>query len=335
MKLLVTVLTLILTVGCLYAQVSNVRVQQRTDGTFNVDIYYDFSNPNGYDTEIAVMASGDNGATWELACSSSNQTGDVGEDISAGTDKHIVWDFYADNPNTSGSQFKVRVLYYFYDTMTGNDDTVYKTVKIGNQWWMAENLRETKYNDATTIEVETNDAAWKYAGELQYARRCVYDDNESNAANYGYLYNWFVVGPANTHEIAPTGWHVPTDGDWKALEIALGMSESDANSHNFRGTNQGSKMAGRADLWQDNTIELDANFGASRFTAVPGGFRSGSFGYFLNKGRDCTFWSISLSDDNTAWMRSLIYDRTDIYRYHNYFTSGFSIRLVKDQGIAH
>ena len=330
MRFFTTIMTLVLITGCLYAQVSNIRVDQRNDGTFMVDIWYDltFNDVEILSAEVLVQASNNNGSSWGLGCSS--LTGDFGEGITAGTDKHIEWDFYADNPNTSGDQFKVRLLYYYWGTMTGNTGTVYKTIKIGDQWWMAENLRETKYNDATTIEVETNDTAWQYAGELQYARRCVYDDNESNAANYGYLYNWFVVDPANSHDIAPDGWHVPTDGDWKALEISLGMSESDANSHNFRGTNQGSKMAGRADLWQDNTIELDANFGASRFTAVPGGLRSGSFGYFLGKGRDCIFWSVSLSDENTAWMRSLTYDRTDIYRYYNNYTSGYSIRLVKD-----
>ena len=331
MRLLTTLLLLILITGCLYAQVSNVRVQQRTDGSLMVDIYYDFSNPQGYDTEIAVEASNDNGATWELACSSSNQTGDVGEDISAGTDKHIVWDFYADNPNVSGSQFKVRVLYYFFDTMTGNDGTVYKTIKIGDQWWMAENLRETQYRDGTAIEEETDSNAWKYAGEIRYARRCVYDNNENYAAPYGYIYNWFVIDPDNSHKIAPTGWHVATDDDWRALELALGMSESEVNSINrYRGTNEGSKLAGRKDLWQDDVLVNDAHFNASRFTAAPGGCRTSSHGQFVDRGYRASFWTASSYGSSEALIRTFFYTGSDICRIGAEKAIGYSVRLVKD-----
>ena len=321
MKLLVTVLTLILTVGCLYAQVSNVRVQQRTDGSLMVDIYYDFSNPQGYDTEIAVVASGDNGATWELACSSSNQTGDVGEDISAGTDKHIVWDFYADNPNTSGSQFKVRVLYYFYDTMTDYDGNVYPTVKIGNQWWMAENLKVTHYKDGAIIPYVWDKNDWirlQFDDGTGIGAYCYYDNDINNVSTYGLLYNWYAV--AHSRGLAPDGWHVPTDAEWRTLETTLGASSV-----------AGSKLAGRADLWKDGDLENNANFGASGFSALPGGFRVYDDGTFHSgKGYCAYFWSSSSYSSKFAWFRGLDYNYSDVYRDHVNKNNALLVRLVRD-----
>ena len=321
MKFLITVPTLLLTAVCLFAQVSNVRVQQRTDGSLMVDIYYDFINPNGYDTEIAVMASNDNGVTWELACSSSNQTGDVGEDISAGTDKHIVWDFYADNPNTSGSQFKVRVLYYFYDTMTGNDGTVYKTVKIGNQWWMAENLRETKYRDGSEIVLATHD--WMYNEDAARGIRCVYNNNESNAATYGYLYNWYAAAQSG---IAPEGWHVPTDEEWNVLESYLEIGGPDTQVGDYSGYDgQGAKFTS-AEYWDRNLDYNSPYFNISRFSAVPGGKRWDT-GEFNGIDYDANFWTATSPSRDRAWYRS-----ADISYYHSTVDRlyGFSIRLVKD-----
>ena len=330
MKVLVAIVTLILTTGCLYAQVSNVRVQQRTDGNFMVDIYYDFSNPDGYDTRIMFLASDDNGTTWDLVCAS--LTGDVGEGITPSTDKHIVWDFYADNPNMSGSQFKVCVLYSFYSTMTGNDGTVYKTVKIDDQWWMAENLRETQYRDGTSIKEIADSFYWP----LGYSGRCAYDNVESNADTYGYLYNWYACD--DDHQIAPPGWHMPTDSDWKELERSLGMSESNVNATYRPGSREGSKLAGRADLWWGGgLLETDANFDVSGFCAVPGGYRNYDYeGDFTQKNYKARFWTASEEDEihiydpSYAWYRGLDHTNAYLHRSYTYKEHGFSIRLVKD-----
>ena len=293
-----------------------MRVQQRTDGSLMVDIYYDFSNPQGYDTEIAVVASGDNGATWELACSSSNQTGDVGEDISAGTDKHIVWDFYADNPNMSGSQFKVRVLYYFFDTMTGNDSKVYKTVKIGNQWWMAENLRETEYRNHDGIPEITSSSIWS---GRETGARCAYNNNESNGDIYGYLYNWYAVN--HSSYIAPSGWHVATDGDWSELDAYLGIwSPVD---------DPGPIFAGRADMWNNSSIVNSALFNVSGFTAIPGGYRIEN-GAFLNGYSSAIFWTASVYHSQYNEYGLYVQIWTDIELWYISEHTGCSVRLVKD-----
>ena len=316
MRFSTTILLLILMMGCLYAQVSNVRVQQRTDGNLMVDIYYDFSNPNGYDTKIiGIEASNDNGTTWDLECASI--TGDVGEDITAGTDYHIVWDFYADNPNTSGSQFKVRVLYSFFSTMTGNDSKVYKTVKIGNQWWMAENLRETKYNDGTAIIVETDNDAWIYNVQINKGKRCAFKNIENYANMYGYLYNWWAVDPNNSYNIAPTGWHVPTDAEWATLVNYLG----------------GEDVAGGKLRNMGLTYWMWPNTGAtneSGFNALPGGYRNSDAGNFEDQYSNAWFWSSSGYTNSTAWSQQLFYNSKSVIRNWSDKGSGYSVRLVKD-----
>lgn len=292
--------------------VENVTFNQRTDGSLVVDIYYDLSDNDAETKKIVVEASADNGSTWNLACSS--LTGDVGDNLAQGTGKHVVWDFYADNPNLDGDQFKIRVTALETGTMTDYDGNVYPTVKIGDQWWMAENLKVTHYNDGFPIGFLRNDADWRAISGDCYA---IYDNDRSNISTHGLLYNWAVVDPANAHDIAPTGWHVPTDAEWTTLQNTLGVSA-------------GSKLAGRADLWKDGSLENNANFGASGFDALPGGFRHYDIGGFALKGNYASFWSSSSNDNSNAWPRSLHYDSTDIGRTYISKKSGFSVRLVKD-----
>ena len=325
MRFLTTITTLLLTIGPLYAQVSNVRVVQRTDGTFMVDIWYDFNNPQGYDNEITVKASDDNGASWNLYCIS--LTGDLGENITAGTDKHIVWDFYADHPNTSGNQFKISITSLVTGVMTDYDGNVYRTVKIGSQWWMAENLKVKHYNDGATIATTVNNKDWT---DIDIGAYSYYDNNSAYASTYGCLYNWHVVDPANPHDIAPSGWHVPTDDDWKELERTLGMSVSESNESDLRGTNEGSKLAGSAYLWASGNLTSNVNFGASGFMARPGGYRNFENGYSLGKDLSTYFWSASSSSSVFMLTRALVYHKTGIYRMSYDKNYGFSVRLVKD-----
>lgn len=93
-----------------YAQMpvmENVVFEQRTDGSLLVDIYYDVTTAGGLPLEVVLEASDDNGQTWDLTCTS--LSGDIGEYLSAGEDKHVIWDFYTDNPGINGGDFKVRI----------------------------------------------------------------------------------------------------------------------------------------------------------------------------------------------------------------------------------
>ena len=132
----------------------------------------------------------------------------------------------------------------FTDSRDGQE---YKWVKIGEQIWMAENLN-----------YETGTGSW------------VYDNSTSNAATYGRLYDW-----ETPCDVCPSGWHLPSDDEWKQLEMAIGMSQSDADDSGWRGTDEGSKLKATSS-WSSNGNGTDV-YG---YTALPGGCRyyNGSFG---------------------------------------------------------
>ncbi|MFO7891378.1 MAG: FISUMP domain-containing protein [bacterium] len=209
--------------------------------------------------------------------------------------------------------------------MTDQDGNVYQTVKIGNQWWMAENLKVTHYRNGDPIPNITSDSEWTGLSTGAY---CVYDNNESYADTYGYLYNWYAVN--DSRNIAPEGWHVPTDEEWKQLEMYLGMSQSEADDTGYRGTNEGSKLAGNASLWPYGSLENNAVFGTSGFSAFPGGYRDDDDGTFSDVGSNAYFWSATEGSTNTAWGRYLYYGISSIDRSNYNKPYGFSVRLVKD-----
>lgn len=209
-------------------------------------------------------------------------------------------------------------------TVTDIDGNVYTTIKIGDQWWMAENLKVAHYRNGEEIPEVTDNTAWS---GLSTGARCVYDNTESNADTYGYLYNWYAVN--DSRNIAPEGWHVPTDEEWKQLEVALGMSQSEADDTVWRGTNEGSKLAGRAELWNNHALENNAAFGESGFSALPGGCRFYD-GYFGGLGSNADFWSATEASTDVAWARALGYDYSAVGRSGGNKHYGFSVRLVRD-----
>ena len=148
------------------------------------------------------------------------------------------------------------------ETVTDIDGNVYSTVQIGDQVWMAENLKTTTYNNGTSIALVTDNTDWENntAGAF-----CWYDNDQAAYADtYGALYNWHAVNSGN---LCPDGWHVATDAEWKTLEMELGMSQTEAGNNEWRGTNEGSKLAGNATLWKDGALESDSEFGSSSFSA--------------------------------------------------------------------
>ena len=106
-----------------------------------------------------------------------------------------------------------------YGTMTDQDGNVYKTITIGTQTWMAENLRTTKYRDGSNIPLVTSHASWL---TLTTGAYCNYNNttNCDTISSYGRLYNWFVT--SDSRNIAPVGWHVPSEAEWQTLINYLG-----------------------------------------------------------------------------------------------------------------
>jgi len=201
--------------------------------------------------------------------------------------------------------------------LTDIDGNVYQTVQIGNQRWMAENLKVTHYRNGEAIPKVTDNSAWSGLSTGAY---CVYDNNESNADTYGYLYNWYALD--DSRNIAPEGWHVPTDNEWKELEIYLGMNTSDADNTGWRGTNEGDKLKTTSG-WGNN----DNGTNESGLSLLPGGMRGG--GNFNSKGDGAYFWSSGRSS-SYAWSRYLGAGNSAIFRYSYLKQYAFSVRLIKN-----
>ena len=213
--------------------------------------------------------------------------------------------------NSVGTGYGNSISFATTDIETGTvidiDGNTYQTVKIGNQWWMAENLKVTHYRNGDAIAYYN------------------YNNDVSNVATYGRLYNWQSV--KDSRNIAPTGWHVPSDAEWIQLEMYLGMSQTEANDYSWRGTDEGGKLK------EVGTTHWNSpNNGAtneSHFSALPGGYR-GIFGQYYNIGNYACFWTSTEFDSDYAWPRELYYEYSGVSRSVSLKQMGYSLRCVKD-----
>jgi len=212
-------------------------------------------------------------------------------------------------------------------TVTDIDGNVYQTIIIGNQYWMAENLKVTHYRNGDPIPNVTDNSHWT---NLSTGAYCYYDNDPANEDTYGALYNWYAVNEDDSRGLAPAGWHVPTDDDWKELEMFLGMTQAQADDTGYRGTNEGSKLAGNASLWSNGDLINNAEFGTSGFTALPGGVRYYDNGFFGGMSSCGWFWSSSEYGSYSAWYRLLGYSSSEVGRSGYFEKGGVSIRCVRD-----
>jgi uncharacterized protein (TIGR02145 family) len=202
------------------------------------------------------------------------------------------------------------------------DGNIYKTIKIGDMLWSAENLKVTHYQNGDSIRNVTDKYEWS---ELVTGAYCKYDNNDYDATKYGYLYNWYAVN--DMRNISPKGWHVPTDDEFTNLYIYLGISKIEADSINLYGVKIGGKLkeSGTSHWESPNTGATNE----SGFSALPGGYRlyDGSFDDI-----ECasTFWTSSNYDTLTAWEIILLNNYSLIHRGHGPMQNGSSIRLVRD-----
>ena len=191
--------------------------------------------------------------------------------------------------------------------VTDINGNTYKIVIIGNQEWMAENLKVTHFSDGIAIPKITDNSDWELTNTAAY---CNYDNNAINADTCGSLYNWYAVD--DSRNIAPEGWHVPTDEEWTTL-------------NNYLGSDAGDKLKSIAG-WNSDGNGTD-DYG---FTALPAGYRR-SNGSFRSMGNQEFFWSASEENGSDyAWYRYLDYSSADITRTRFYKEHGFSVRCVRD-----
>jgi uncharacterized protein (TIGR02145 family) len=202
------------------------------------------------------------------------------------------------------------------------DGNTYFTVKIGDQCWMAQNLKVTHYRNADPIPNVTDGFAW---ATLYTGAYCEYDNNPANVETFGRLYNWYAVD--DSRNIAPEGWHVATDDEWKQLEMHLGMSQAEADGTGWRGTDEGGKLKEAGTTHWSSPNEGATN--ESGFSALPGGYRL-SIGTFLGMGLDADFWSSTELSSNYAWYRYLSCDHSQVSRGSFIMQCGFSVRCVRD-----
>jgi uncharacterized protein (TIGR02145 family) len=202
-----------------------------------------------------------------------------------------------------------------YGTMTDIDGNVYKTIQIGTQTWMAENLKTTKYRDGTSIPIEMDSTSWS---KLTTGAYCNYNNDANNSIIFGRLYNWYAVN--DSRKIAPIGWHIPTYDEWATLANYLG----------------GRSVAG-GKLKEIGTSHWKVlNTGATNetgFTALPGGRRTLSNvrnGVFEDLGFSGLWWSSTETMSATAFARDMNYASTDVFIYDSGKSDGYSVRCVKD-----
>jgi uncharacterized protein (TIGR02145 family) len=196
------------------------------------------------------------------------------------------------------------------------DKNWYKTVKIGNQWWMAENLTTLHYNDKSPIPLVTDNYEWISLNTPAY---CWYENDIYNNNPFGTLYNWYTV---NTGKLCPSGWHVPGDAEWLILIDNLG-GESVA----------GAKLKATGILEDGTGLWLNPNSGAtneSGFTALPSGDRIGADGSFYNLYGYGIYWSSDEATYTLSINRVLVFDNTNFRIGYDNKTAGFSVRCVKD-----
>ncbi len=215
----------------------------------------------------------------------------------------ILFSFYGCEKEDSGDNT---------DTITDIDGNVYNIVTIGIQVWFKENLKTTKYNDGTPIDLVTDNTEWH---KLDTAGYCWYNNDQATYGNtYGALYNWYTAEPGN---LCPSGWHVPTDAEWTTLVDYLGGSSVAGGKMKETGTTH----------WKDPNEDADNE---SRFTALPGGSRSNVYGNFHDLEIDGSWWSQPKLGDTSPRTLYTSFNNSGVSRGTSFKDSGHSVRCIKD-----
>ncbi|RLD71980.1 MAG: hypothetical protein DRJ29_05935 [Bacteroidetes bacterium] len=190
----------------------------------------------------------------------------------------------------------------------------YMTVQIGDQLWMAENLKTNTFSDGTPIQKVEEYEEW---ANLTLPAYCWYNNDSLTSDDFGALYNCYAI---ETEKLCPEGWHVPSDEDWIKLETALGGAGSAGGAMKEPGTA----------YWKTPNTQASNESG---FTARPGGYRSYN-GTFNLMRIDGFWWSTSekswYGSSNTVIYRNLKYDGQDLFRDVAVRANGFSVRCVKN-----
>jgi uncharacterized protein (TIGR02145 family) len=258
---------------------------------------------------------------YSLHASNSNESGNGIKSVSTSGDT-----LYLNNgnfviiPGVSLSNHKPTTGYGA--NITDNDGNTYKTVYIGTQQWMAENLKTSKYNDGTSIPYAPEKWGYINGDYLKTPAWCNYNNSDSLGEIYGKLYNWYAISPTmnGNKNVCPTGWHIPRSDDWEVLIEYLG----------------GGNIAGGKIKEEGSTHWKSPNNGStnlSLFSGLPGGYRDDNIFYngkmgFDGLGELATWWSSSI-ENSQIYKCSADYFSSSIKRVDP-SSYGFSVRCIKD-----
>lgn len=204
--------------------------------------------------------------------------------------------------------------------ITDVDGNSYKTLYIGTQQWMGENLKVKKYNDGTEILNVTDNSKWEYSysNNVYTSGYAAFANNNNNIQTYGLLYNWIVINKnANgSKNVCPLGWHVPSDIEWTVLSDYLGSD-----------TLVGGKLKEVGEIhWKNPNIgAVNSHY----FNALPAGYRHYN-GEFFELGTSTFWWSAAHEGNDGAWTRNINNNSTKLNRINNNNMFGYSIRCLKD-----
>lgn len=209
----------------------------------------------------------------------------------------------SDDDNTTVPTVTPNATGEFIDARDGN---VYHYVTYAGLDWTVENARYDTGSDDTRTIYLTNDAIGDDEGTAA----------QQTLATYGYLYTW-----QGAQKAVPDGWRLPTDDDWKKLEMALGMTQQQADADGWRGTLQGTLMH------QKDGTGLNMRYGGF----MDGLSTSYASKYYFIQAMGY-YWTATPGDDrqSTAYIRKLMYNRQDVYRHTSSVQNMMSVRFVRD-----
>ena len=211
-------------------------------------------------------------------------------------------------------------------TVTDYDNNTYNAVVIGDQVWMAENLKVTHYPNGGAIPHITDFFAWRdLVDNNTDDAYCFYNNNSNGEADvYGALYTYAAAISNNwtndyttSQGVCPDGWHLPRDYEWDILI-------------DFLDGNEASKLASRDDLWEDGALDNNANFNTTGFSALPAGMRHFDSGNSCLLGYFTEFWMATESSSQAAYLKRFYYESSNTAIVNTPKSWGLSVRCIKD-----
>jgi uncharacterized protein (TIGR02145 family) len=223
--------------------------------------------------------------------------------------------------NSAGTSYGSEIK--FSTSIADNEGNVYRTVAIGNQLWMSENLKSTRLNDNTPIPNVTDSLSWIALTTPGYSW---YRNNPTLYDKYGVLYNWFTVA---TNNLCPSGWHVPTQLEYRTLEQTLGVPADSTVVWGWRGKGVGTHMKSTTG-WDS----LGNGDNQSGMNVLPGGYRAWANSQFRGVGSMTYFWTSTDDAINhkptVAWYRRIDATNSKIYNATTEKSGGKSVRCMKN-----